>query len=80
MRRNSEKEERYHGLKVGGSQITMALKDKVKTLETSTWHRRKSLGRSHTPLASCVQFSGRLAAGRSGGREIHYYGQGWALR
>lgn len=41
---------------------------------------RKSLGRSHTPLASCVQLSGRLAAGRSGGREIHYYGQGWALR
>lgn len=79
MRRNSGKGERHYGLKVGRSQITMTLKDKVRTLETSMWHR-KPLGRRHTPLVSRVQLSGRLAAGRSGGRKIHYYGQGWALR
>lgn len=41
---------------------------------------RKPLGRSHTPLVSRVQLSGRLAVSRSGGREIHCCGQGWALR
>lgn len=79
MRRYAGKEERYYGLKLGGSQITVAFKDKVRTLETSMRHK-KPLGRSHTPLVSQVQLSGRLAASRSGGREIHYCGQGWALR
>lgn len=55
------------------------LEGQGKDLGDSVWHR-KPLGRSHTPLVSQVQLSGRLAASRSGGREIHYCGQGWALR
>lgn len=69
---NSGKEEKLCRLKeLGQSWITVALQDKVRTLETSTWHG-KPLNRRHT-LVLPVQLSDRPAAGRSGGRETHLW-------